>query len=168
MKFEQIHSVQAFLQFESILDSGIIRMKDSSYILIIDVKPINYSLRSKLEKSNILNSYKILFQNFNCNLQILIQTEKENYNEHISKVKKLNLYPKLTEKYVQFINSMGDNSKSSTKNFYIIIKSTSIEEIENNYLKIKEHLLRCGNIVSKLTKEKIKIVLKSFFKEKGW
>ena len=168
MKFEQIRAVQDFLQFESILDSGIIRMKDSSYILIIDVKPINYSLRSKLEKSNILNSYKILFQNFNCNLQILIQTEKENYNEHISKVKKLNLYPKLTEKYVQFINSMGDNSKSSTKNFYIIIKSTSIEEIENNYLKIKEHLLRCGNIVSKLTEEKIKIVLKSFFKEKGW
>ena len=168
MKFEQIHSVQDFLQFESILDSGIIRMKDSSYILIIDVKPINYSLRSKLEKSNILNSYKILFQNFNCDLQILIQTEKENYNEHISKVKKLDLYPKLTEKYVQFINSMGDNSKSSTKNFYIIIKSTSIEEIENNYLKIKEHLLRCGNIVSKLTEEKIKIVLKSFFKEKGW
>lgn len=166
MKFEQIHSVQDFLQFESILDSGIIKMKDSSYILIMDIKPINYSLRSKLEKANILNSYKILFQNSNFNLQILIQTSKEDLKEHIFKVKSLNLYPDITEKYVQFISSVGENSRSSIKKFFIIIKSTSINELESNYEKIKEALLRCGNIVSRLTKEKIKIILETFMKDK--
>ena len=77
MKFEQIRAVQDFLQFESILDSGIIKMKDYSYVLIVEVKPINYNLKSELEKSNVLNSYKMLFQNYNLNLQILIRTKKK-------------------------------------------------------------------------------------------
>ena len=167
MKFEQIHAVQEILQFESILDSGIIKMKDSSLVLIMDVKPINYNLKSELEKSNILNSYKLLFQNINFNLQILIQSKPEDLEEHLSKIKFLNLYPNLTEKYIDFINSIRENKKSSAKKYFIIIKSTNLEELSNNYLKIEEGLSRCGNIVSKLTKEKTQKVLESFMKAKG-
>ena len=164
MKFEQIHAVQDLLQFESVLDSGIIKMKDSSLVLIIDVKPINYNLKSELEKSNILNSYKVLFQNINFNLQILIQSKPEDLEEHLSKVKKLNLYPTLTEKYIDFVNSMNKDKKSSAKNFFIILKSTSQEELNSNYLKLKESLSRCGNIVSLLTKEKVNKTLESLIK----
>ena len=166
MKFEQIHSVQEFLQFESILDSGIIKMKDSSYTLIMKVEPINYNLRSELEKSSILNSYKLLFQNINFNIQILILSKQEDLEEHINKVKSLNLYPNLTDKYVHFLNSLEEDTKSSLKRFFIVIKSTNKDELEENYLKTKETLLRCGNIVSKLTKEKVKIVLESYMKVK--
>jgi type IV secretory pathway VirB4 component len=166
MKFEQIHSVQEFLQFESILDSGIIKMKDSSYTLIMKVEPINYNLRSELEKTSILNSYKLLFQNINFNIQILILSKQEDLEEHINKVKSLNLYPNLTDKYVHFLNSLEEDTKSSLKRFFIVIKSTNKDELEENYLKTKETLLRCGNIVSKLTKEKVKIVLESYMKVK--
>ena len=83
MKFEQIRAVQDFLQFESILDSGIIKMKDSSYILIMEVKPIIFNLKSELEKSNILNYYKTLFQNYSLNLQILILSKKEEFEKHM-------------------------------------------------------------------------------------
>lgn len=166
MKFEQIHSVQEFLQFESILDSGIIKMKDSSYTLIMKVEPINYNLRSELEKTSILNSYKLLFQNINFNIQVLILSKQEDLEEHINKVKSLNLYPNLTDKYVHFLNSLEEDTKSSLKRFFIVIKSTNKDELEENYLKTKETLLRCGNIVSKLTKEKVKIVLESYMKVK--
>lgn len=166
MKFEQIHSVQELLQFESILDSGIIKMKDSSYILIMKVEPINYNLRSELEKTSILNSYKVLFQNINFNIQILILSRQEDLKEHIIKVKSLNLYPNLTDKYIQFLNYLEENSRSSLKRFFIIIKSTNKDELEENFLKIKESLLRCGNIVSKLTKDKVQIVLESYMKAK--
>jgi len=168
MKFEQIHSVQEFLQFESILDSGIIKMKDSSYTLIMKVEPINYNLRSELEKTSILNSYKLLFQNINFNIQVLILSKQEDLEEHINKVKSLNLYPNLTDKYVHFLNSLEEDTKSSLKRFFIVIKSTNKDELEENYLKTKETLLRCGNIVSKLTKEKVKIVLESYMKVKRW
>ena len=167
MKFGQIHAVQELLQFESVLDSGIIKMKDSSYIMLIDVKPINYNLKSELEKSNILNSYKLLFQNVNFNLQVLIQSKPEDLKEHLSMIRSINSYPKLTEKYIDFINSIREDKKSSAKYFFIIIKTTNLEELSNNYLKISEGLSRCGNIVSKLTKEKTQKVLKSFIKEKG-
>lgn len=166
MKFEQIHSVQEFLQFESILDSGIIKMKDSSYTLIMKVEPINYNLRSELEKTSILNSYKLLFQNINFNIQVLILSKQEDLEEHINKVKSLNLYPNLTDKYVHFLNSLEEDTKSSLKRFFIVIKSTNKDELEENYFKTKETLLRCGNIVSKLTKEKVKIVLESYMKVK--
>ena len=162
MKFEQIRAVQDFLQFESILDSGIIKMKDYSYVLIVEVKPINYNLKSELEKSNILNSYKMLFQNYNLNLQILIRTKKEDIKKHITMIKNLNLYPSLTEQYISFITSLNSNEKSSEKVFFISIKSTSQDELKSNYIKIKEGLLRCGNIVSKLTKEEVESIFSNF------
>ena len=162
MKFEQIRAVQDFLQFESILDSGIIKMKDSSYILIMEVKPIIFNLKSELEKSNILNSYKTLFQNYSLNLQILILSKKEEFEKHISKVKNLDIYPSLTEKYVDFFTSIKSNEKSSEKIFLIIIKSAAQDELRSNYTKIRESLLRCGNIVSLLTKEEVEKVFTNF------
>ena len=46
----QIKSVQIWLPIEKILEDGIIKMKDSSYIKILNVSPINYNLKSNLEK----------------------------------------------------------------------------------------------------------------------
>ena len=62
MKKEQIKSVQEWLPFENILDNGIIKLKNSSYIKIIEIIPINFNLKSELEKEAILNSYKIFLK----------------------------------------------------------------------------------------------------------
>lgn len=43
-------SLQEWLPFESILDKGIIKLKNNEYIKIINVTPINYNLKSSLEK----------------------------------------------------------------------------------------------------------------------
>ena len=70
MKFEQILSVQDWLPFDKILDNGIIKLKNSSYIKILKIYPINYNLKSELEKEAILNSYKSFIKSYNFNLQI--------------------------------------------------------------------------------------------------
>ena len=49
MKLEQIHSVQNWLPFEKILEKGIVKLKDNSYIKILNISPINYILKSDLE-----------------------------------------------------------------------------------------------------------------------
>ena len=49
-------SVQEWLPFEQILDNGIIKLKNNDYIKIIKVMPINFNLKSELEKEAILNS----------------------------------------------------------------------------------------------------------------
>ena len=74
MKNKQEKSTQEWLPFEYILENGIIKLKNSSYIKIIKIIPINFNLKSELEKEAILNSYKIFLKTCNFNFQILIQS----------------------------------------------------------------------------------------------
>lgn len=70
---QQILSIQEWLPIEKILEKGIIKLKDNSYIKIIKIIPINYNLKSELEKEAILNSYKIFLKTCNFDIQILIR-----------------------------------------------------------------------------------------------
>ncbi len=177
MKLDKIKSVQNWLPFDKILDNGIIKLKNSSYVKILKVDPINYNLKSELEKEAILNSYKSFIKSCNFNLQILIQSKKEDLSKHIDLLHKNSLYPEIKEKYIEYINSLNQNQKSSNKNFFIIISQTAddlttlesvtIQNLQENYFKVKELLARCGNIVSEYTNEdQVRDVLFSFFNSK--
>lgn len=177
MKTEQINSVQNWLPYDNILENGIIKLKKSSYVKILKVEPINFNLKSELEKEAILNSYKSFIKSCNFNLQILVQSKKEDLSKHINLLNQNNLYPEIKEKYIKYINSLNQNQKSSNKNFFIIIKqnveeannleSVAIQNLQENYFKIKELLSRCGNFVSEYTKEsQVKEILFSFFNTK--
>ena len=48
------NSIQEWLPFERILKNGIIKLKNNSYIKIIKIYPINFNLKSELEKEAIL------------------------------------------------------------------------------------------------------------------
>lgn len=173
MKKEKINSVQEWLPYEKILENGIIKLKDSSYIKILKINPINYNLKSELEKEAILNSYKTFIKSINLNIQILIQSKKEDLTKHIQILNQNNFYQEIKEKYIKYINFLNQNKKSSNKNFYIIIKKTTsnsnnletitIQNLQEEFFKIKEGLARCGNIVSEYTNEnQIRDVLYSF------
>ena len=130
MKADKNQSVQKWLPYDKILDNGIIKLKNSSYVKILKVEPINYNLKSELEKEAILNSYKSFIKSCNFNLQILIQSKKEDLTKNIDLLNQNNLYPEIKEKYIEYINSLNQNQKSSNKNFFIII-SQSAEDISN-------------------------------------
>lgn len=181
MKNKQIKSVQAWLPFESILENGIIKLKNSSYIKILEIIPINFNLKSELEKESILNSYKIFLKTCNFNFQILIQSNKENLEKNIldinsKKNKEKEKIKKISENYINYIKELNRNKKSSNKNFYIIIKNNIkdekveenvIEELNENYFKIKECLARCGNIVKDVNKkENVKKLIQSFINKR--
>ena len=51
-------SVQSWIPIENIFEDGIIQTKENKFIKIIKILPINYDLKSMLEKESILNSYK--------------------------------------------------------------------------------------------------------------
>ncbi len=177
MQKDKVMSLQEWISFDEILQKGIIKMKNETYIKIIKIIPINYNLKSELEKEAILNSYKTFLKTCNFDIQILIQSTKEDLSKHISKIKEkiknennLNL-SKISNKYIEFINNLNHEKNSSSKNFYIIIKSKNknseemqISELNENYLKIKECLSRCGNNVFEIiSKEELKNILFSFF-----
>lgn len=181
MKNKQIQSVQVWLPFESILENGIIKLKNSSYIKILEIIPINFNLKSELEKESILNSYKIFLKTCNFNFQILIQSNKENLEKIISDInfqknKEKENIKKISENYINYIKELNKNKKSSNKNFYIIIKNNIkdekveenvVEELNENYFKIKECLARCGNIAKDVNKkEKVKKLIQSFINKR--
>ena len=181
---KKIYSVQDWLPLEKILENGIMKLKKGNFVKILKITPINYNLKSNLEKEAILNSYKTFLKTCNFEIQILIQSNKEDLSKHISKIKKINLnqkekIKKTSELYIDFIQEINLKRKSSSKNFYILIKENpenkkqKIKEEEENlfceklnekYFKIKEGLARCGNIVSQAEeKEEVESIINSFF-----
>lgn len=72
------NSTQDWLIVENIDKNGIIKIKNRNiFIKILRVQPINFNLKTSLEKEAILNSYKIFLKTCNFNLQILIHTNKD-------------------------------------------------------------------------------------------
>lgn len=160
---------------DTIFENGIIKLKNNELIKILKVVPINYNLKSSLEKEVILKSYKEFLKTTNFNFQILIQSCKADLNPHIAKIKKMSLnqnetITKHADEYIGYIQKINSNQKLASKNFYIILSSKmerneiyqdKIEilknELQERYFKIKESLQRIGNQVTE-ENNKIKII----------
>ena len=171
-----IQSIQKWIPIEQILDKGIIKIKKNKYIKILKVIPINFNLKTQLEKESILNSYKIFLKTCNFDMQILIQSKKEDLSNHIENIQDISqkeknkIIKKYSEEYIKFIKEKNNKNKSASKNIYLIIKNNSenleeniIQELNEKYFKIKDCLIRCGNVVQECNKEEIKNILFSFF-----
>ena len=123
-----IHSIQKWLPFEKILENGIIKLKNNSYIMILKIKPINYNLKSNLEKESILNSYKLFLKTFNFNIQIIIKSQKQDLSNHIIKIinsqkKESQIIKNISNKYLENIEKIKLISKSDSKQFFIVTES---------------------------------------------
>lgn len=157
-------SAQECLPINYIYSNGIIKINKNKYIKILKIIPINYNLKSDLEKNSILNSYKIFLKTCDFNIQILIQSNKENLEKHIFNIEKNisqkenNYLNKISKNYINYIKKINSLNKASTKDFYIIICNNINNNYENlneiiendlkeKYFKIKECLNRCGNDV---------------------
>ena len=162
-------TAQEWIPVDSFGKEGFIKMKNFDIIKVLKVEPINYNLKSDLEKESILNSYKIFLKTCNFNIQIIIQSNKQDLSEHINQIEK-NIQKKenkiiknLGKKYIKFINDINSSKKNSSKIFYLII-SDNFKKIENasnaeeiikadlkeKYFKVKECLARCGNSVTEV------------------
>ena len=171
---KKVNSVQEWLPVDEILENGVIKLKNKNYIKIVKIIPINFELKSNLEKEAILNSYKIFLKTCNFDIQILIQSNKKDLSNHISKIKEKNKeekenIKKLSEKYINYIKKINIEKKSSSKNFYILIKEIPeikkqkininekiiFDKLNDKYFNIKECLSRCGNVVIDISDKKM-------------
>ena len=172
----KIKSIQKWIPLEKILDKGIIKREKNKYIKILKIIPINFNLKTQLEKESILNSYKIFLKTCNFDIQILIQSKKEDLSGHIKNIKNISqkennkIIKKYSEKYIEFIKEKNNKNKSASKNIYLIIKNNTenleeniIQDLNEKYFKIKECLTRCGNVVLECNKDETENILFSFF-----
>lgn len=113
-------------------------------------------------------------------IQILVQSKKENLSKAILNIQtalsaeKNSKIREISEKYIEFVKRKNNENKSSSKNFYIVIKfdmqnfnnieTVAKNNLSENFFKIKESLSRCGNQVLEInSKEEIKRILISFY-----
>ena len=176
-----IRSSQNWLLFDKILEDGIL-VSNGKYIKIIKVLPINYELKSDLEKEAILNSYKLFLKVCDFDIQILVQSRKENLDSYISQIKKQideeknEKITNISNLYIEYVRNQNKLQNSSSKNFYILF-SSQIENNENEFnikliredlnskfLKIKDSLSRCGNLIFDVNSRKdVESILYSFY-----
>lgn len=166
--------MKEWIPFETVLKNGIILTKEKKYIKIIKVQPINFNLKSDLEKQAILNSYKIFLQTCSFPFQILIQSKKQQLFKNISQIKKQenNHLEKIKINYIHFLEQLNERNQSTFKNFYFIIDSENkkeksersvFQELQEKFLKIKEGLSRCGNVIQECSEEETIQIIRSFF-----
>ena len=108
---------------------------------IYEVEPINFDLKSRLEKLAILEAYKNFLNNSNFNIQILIKTQKENLEKIYSKLNESQFFNysnnskinenilNLKNSYINHLQYLNDNFNITNKKYYLII---SIDIIDNN------------------------------------
>ena len=165
------------------MEKGIVKINKNKYIKIIKIKPVNFNLKTQLEKESILNSYKIFLKSCNFDMQILIQSKKEDLENHFQNIKQSeNLNIKILEEYqkeyINFLKNKSNQNNAASKNIYLIIKYNNIQdnanileenvfqELNEKFFKIKEYLLRCGNLTIECSKEEVIKILYSFLNSK--
>ena len=184
-KIKQDKTTKDWLPFEKVFDKGIIKNKNN-YIKIIKIIPINYDLKSNLEKEAILSAYKLFLKTCDFDIQIIVQSKKEDLSKNISNIKQIMFneknqkIKKMSENYIEYIKEKNEENKSSSKNFYIVIKNEildsqkeesienlnkiAVDKLSDMFFKIKESLSRCGNLVQDVnSKKEINEILNSFY-----
>ena len=178
-------AVQDWIMIEKIYENGIVKLKNGLFIKIIKINPINFNLKSNFEKEAILNSYKMFLKTCNFDIQILIQSCKENLNRNINIIKNnleeenKDFLNEIAEDYFDFIQKFNSIKNSSSKNFFVIIyekmenkelefernyENSIFQNLNEKYFKVKECLFRCGNISQDInSKKEVKDLFNVFF-----
>ncbi len=79
---------------------------------------------------------------------------------------------KIKINYIHFLEQLNERNQSTFKNFYFIIDSENkreksersvFQELQEKFLKIKEGLSRCGNVIQECSEEETIQIIRSFF-----
>lgn len=146
------------------INTGIICLKSGEYLIIIEVLPINFKLRSKLEKRSIILNYQEFLKACHYPIQISIQCKKSDIEPHIKKMEQHYKQEKnenvrnMAQGYINLVRSLGKKGAVSRRFFLVIpyvqpagIKNIEFSEIDKQLsekkAKIVDYLKQCGNAV---------------------
>ena len=156
-------STKEWLPVKSI-NNGIVTLKNGECLKILEVLPINFKLRSKLEKRSIILNYREFLKACGYPMQISIQCRMADIEPHI---KRMEEYLKdeangnvksMGRGYIELVRTLGKKGAVSRRFFMVIpyvqlagIKAAELSDVEKQLsekkAKIEEYLKPCGNLV---------------------
>lgn len=160
--------VQSIIPVKNIY-RGMIVTKDNRYVKIIEVLPINFTLRSIEEQDNITHLFASWLRIAPFSLQFKIITRRADTFQIINNVKaatEAETQPKcreLAKNYISFIRELSGN-EALTRRFFLIIEYESTRsrqrsiddiaiEMDEMAKKVRAGLMTCGNEVVSPTNE---------------
>lgn len=137
---------------------------NGNQIVILQVEPINFKMKSLIEQNAILYSFENFLKICDFDFQIFMQTQKADLQLHIKEVQKCILYENelldMANDYINFIQSLSSTYNSMSRKFFIILKT---DDNETNLNKIKVGLMNCGNTIRVCKKVEIEKILRNCF-----
>ncbi len=163
MKNTKTFDISDWIPITDISDQ--ITLKSGIKLKMLEVKPINFSLKSDAEQISILESYKRFLKQCNFEMQIIVQACKSDVESHVQNVQKYSFgntkLEAISKNYINLINSIIENKKSIVRRFFIILKVD--KNISENIERIISGLSNCGNEVTVCDSNQIKAVFKNYF-----
>ena len=162
-KSEKLELVQDYLPIKD-LKNGIIETADGRYIKILEVDPINFTLRSDEEQFNIISSFASWLKISPMRLQFKSITRKADSDRHIAMVRKELEQEgnpqcrEMGEDYIKLIKDVGSR-EALTRRFFLIFQYEAVGRNENgDYAKIygmlqtaeqnaRAYFSQCGNSI---------------------
>ncbi|HLC86406.1 MAG TPA: DUF87 domain-containing protein [Candidatus Nanoarchaeia archaeon] len=156
-------SMKSFIGINEVTDSYIINNKNQR-IVLLEVQPINFNIKSDEEKEVIIQSFQKFLNSIDFPVQILIASENISLEDHFNvlKNKLRNDFNKLFNDYKNFINNSISVNEIKNRKFYIVVKEKNSLDIEVNIVESK--LRSIGLKVSKVeSTEKNKVLLNKLY-----
>ena len=125
-KPEKLEFVQNFIPIKDI-KHGIIETTDGRFIKILEIEPINFTLRSSEEQFGIISSFASWLKISPAKLQFKSITRKADSDKHIAMVRKEleseenEQCRKQGEDYIRFIKEVGSR-EALTRRFFLIFQ----------------------------------------------
>ena len=161
---EIIQYTQDFIPIKDIRN-GILELTDGRYIKIVEVEPINFSLRSAAEQNTIIYNFAAWLKICNIKVQFKTITKKADAEKHIES---LNLdmkgetnenTKKMTKEYIKLVKALG-STNALTRRFFVIFEyepnsrnknyneyTVIYNSLNNAVMQLKRHLKMCGNSI---------------------
>ena len=123
---EKLEFVQEYLPIRD-LRNGIIETTDNRYIKILEIEPINFTLRSDEEQFNIISSFASWLKISPMRLQFKSITRRADSGRHVSMVREDLEHEEnpqcraLGEDYISLIKDVG-NREALTRRFFLIFQ----------------------------------------------
>jgi hypothetical protein len=105
--------------------NGIIIMKDGSFRLVLNISPINFSLKSEQEQNSIVFKYQSFLNSLHFPIQITMQSKKLDLTPYLQKMKKVaekqtnELLRIQTEDYISFVGELINIANIMSKSFFV-------------------------------------------------
>ncbi len=133
---EKLEFVQDYLPIRD-LKNGIIETTDNRYIKILEIEPINFTLRSDEEQFNIISSFASWLKISPMRLQFKSITRRADSDKHISMIceelehEENPQCKELGEDYIGLIKDVG-NREALTRRFFLIFQYEAVGRNESD------------------------------------